>query len=370
MLRDMPFVRARDRRPAGQLGRKISRVFRRDQQAAGALRATANSPPPPEPPIPSTARVAKLRQTISRILVRWKPHHGTGTPMVDGSLEPHHRSAPRPHSVLVARDTERTGRIRSGLGSSGHDQAIPKRKRSVRFEQYPNTSSVIDQLDGQSGEKFTMWEDSGNSETSGLSQGTADRLGALSANLNLDTGSRTVIKRARPDKPQVPHIVTAFDDTTSNGHAIEQRHSSPSTNSSATLFSRGSKGAWSPTSTASTGATSITSLTSPGSSGSRKRHSPEECQILSKGGDKGENLVLPPIQEDTGRSILIPTQEASVDVQPSVATVENAVAAKCALETMYDPIFTKSHSPRSIRKKKFERYMNELGMPHDQRAIA
>ncbi|KAF2213677.1 hypothetical protein CERZMDRAFT_96507 [Cercospora zeae-maydis SCOH1-5] len=367
----MPFVRTRERRPAGKLGRKVSRVFRRHQHAAVALRPTASSPPPPGPATPTTAGVAKLRHTVSKILTKCRPHHGAAKPMVDGSLEPRHRSAPCPHSALVARGPERIARIRSLFGSSsGHEKAAPKRKRSVRFEQYPDTSSGIEQLDGQSGEKLTMCEDSGNSEISGIPQSTAERLGALAANLNLDTGVRTVIHRAKSEKPQVPHIVTHFDDATSNGHAIEQRHSSPSTNSSATPFSRGSKGAWSPTSTASTGATSITSVTSPGSSGSRKRHSPEECQILSKGCEKGENLVLPPIQEDSSRSILIPVQEASVNVQPSVATVENAVAAKCAFETMYDPLFTKPHSPRSIRKKKFERYVNELAMSHDQRVTA
>lgn len=68
---------------------------------------------------------------------------------------------------------------------------------------------------------------------------------------------------------------------------------------------------------------------------------------------------------------MIPVQENSTtDTKPSVMTVETVAAAKCALETIYDPVFTEPHSPRSLRKQKFLKYLNELGMPHDDRIIA
>lgn len=180
----------------------------------------------------------------------------------------------------------------------------------------------------------------------------------------------TVIHRAKSKKsPNVPFISTTFDGMNSNAHAVEYRHTSPSTHSSASPLSRDSKSAWSPASTSSTAATSFTS---PSSSGSRKRHSPEECQNQNtRRGSNADDLLLPPIEEDNGRFLMIPVQENSTTTtKPSVMTVENAAAAKCALETLYDPVFTEPHSARSLRKKKFLKYLNELGMPHDDRMIA
>ncbi|KAI5364312.1 putative protein kinase [Septoria linicola] len=371
----MPLLRARENSTSYPLGRRFSRIFQRQSQHGIEMHTTASSPPPPGQDGISLHGLAKLRRTASRLMIKLRPHHGKTRPMsgmVDGTAEPHHRFAPLPPSALVPHGPHRIARIRSLFeSSSGQQQAAPpKRKRSVRFEQYPDTSSHIEQLDGLSGERpSACGDDSEGSDASVLSHKAITRLAALTSKLNLDTGVNTVIRRTTSKKKHsIPHISTTFDGMNSGGHAIEYRHTSPSTHSSASPFNHDSKSAWSPASIASTAATSMTSLSR--SSGSRKRRSPEECQTQSKSGLNGDDILLPPIEEDNGRFIAIPVQESPIDTTPSVMTVENAAAAKCALETIYDPVFKETPSPRSIRRKKFEKYLNELGMPHNDRIIA
>lgn len=109
--------------------------------------------------------------------------------MMDGVTEPNHRLAPLPPPpVLVG---PRVGRLR-GLfeSSSSQQEATPKRKRSVRFEQHPGTSSAIDQLDGQYVEKSASCDDSQVSESRSLSPKSAARLEELTEKLNLDAAPR------------------------------------------------------------------------------------------------------------------------------------------------------------------------------------
>lgn len=164
------------------------------------------------------------------------------------------------------------------------------------------------------------------SESSGQSG-----LEALTAKLAITSATDTVIRRASSKtKPSVPFLDTHLE--FARDQIALDRHSSPSTMSSATP-SRDPRSTWSPASTTSTGATSFAS---PCSSGSKnKRHTLDDCQNTSKGMiASGEENQLPPIEEDTGRFILLPVQESYVDIVPSIATVENAAAAKCALETL------------------------------------
>jgi hypothetical protein len=241
------------------------------------------------------------------------------------------------------------------------------RKRSVRFEAQKTTSSQLEQLDGQTKAASTPNSLSPESATSHHITTTSDRLEALAARLNLVPTTDTVVRRSESKKrPNVPFINTTFNSL--NGHAAERDHAAPSMTSSTSPFSRGANDTWSPDGTASTAATS---LTSPSSSASRKRTTPDDCQAQSKSGAAGEESLLPPIEEDSGRYLLIRVQENLVNVSPSVTTVENAAAAKCALETLYHDVFSlEALSPRSMRRSKFESRVNDVGMSHDDRLVA
>jgi serine/threonine protein kinase len=88
---------------------------------------------------------------------------------------------------------------------------------------------------------------------------------------------------------------------------------------------------------------------------------------ISAGVDDG---FLPPIQEDSGRVLMIPVQEAPIEAEPSIATVENVAAAKVYFETYFQKLLLEPSSPRSIRRKKFEQRMADLGLTHEERLEA
>ncbi|KAK4498546.1 hypothetical protein PRZ48_011204 [Zasmidium cellare] len=287
---------------------------------------------------------------------------------------PNHRTATPPPSVLSVPAAPRVHKIRSlWRSSSSNDRPTlqqPQRKRSVRFEGVSNT-----QLDGpnsvQSESRLsnanTSAETSRDSHDSGHLRQVSERIESLASKFNITSGTDTVIHRSKPKaKPSIPKIKTNGETHPTTPKA--DRHSTPSTASSATPASRNGTPTWSPASTASTGATSFTS---PGSSGSRyKRLSPEDAlSNFSKGTGNTDENILTPIEEDSGRFIHIPVQEKTIDVQPSIATVENAAAAKCALET-YHSILMEPMTPRSIRRKKFEQRMGDIGMAHEDRVKA
>lgn len=265
---------------------------------------------------------------------------------------------------MVGSEALHVSRSRGQLQStSGNEQLVPQRKRSVRFEGFSQS-----QLDGQiSDEPVTPPEPKRRSRGS---HSTSKSLEALAAKLKLNTATSTVVRRSgSKKKPNVPYIHTNLDGMNGNAREAEETPA-PSFSSSSSPSSRGANAGWSPDSgTASTAATSWT--TSPKSSGSRnKRATPEDCQKDSKSGGTGEENILPVIEEDSGRFLLIPVQETLVDIEPSVTTVENAAAAKCALETHFYDLMMEPHSPRSIRRKKFEKKLNEMCMPHDERVLA
>ena len=100
-------------------------------------------------------------------------------------------------------------------------------------------------------------------------------------------------------------------------------------------------------------------------------HPLEEGQTPSKSFSGGiDDGVLPPIQEDSGRFLVIPVQEEQVETFPSVVTVESVAAAKVYFETHFNRLLMGPSSPRSLRLKKFEQRMAELSYPHDQRLKA
>lgn len=283
--------------------------------------------------------------------------------MLDGISEPHHRTASPPPPALSRVNSGRTGSLGHLCPTEyGKPPGVPQRKRSVRFEGVQSNSSHLDQLDGHAN------AGSYDSRTSSHSNRTTQRLEAWAAKLNIGAApTDTVVHRSNSKRrPNVPYLSTTFDGMDSHGLVFDHRHSPPSTGSSASPFSRGANDTWSPNATASTPATSFTSPTS--SSGSRKRTTLEDCQ--TKSGGTGEENTLAPIEEDIGRQLLIPVQENTVGVQLSIATVENAAAAKCALETLYNNVFAEPVSPRSLRKRKFEQRINDLGMTHNARMAA
>jgi hypothetical protein len=226
-------------------------------------------------------------------------------------------------------------------------------------------------VDGQDSvdatEDAAATSDSHDSHASKQSRRVSERIEALAAKFSVTSGGvDTVVRRSNSKvKPIVPCIDTNVETSSSsrgmNGNA------SPMTASSTS--GRDFNSNWSPISTASTAATSYTS---PGSFSFalRNRTTPEDVHHLGKGPGTGDENTLPPIEEDIGRFLLIPVQEALIEgVVPTIATVENAAAAKCALETSYSQM-SEPTSPRSLRRKKFEQRLGDFGMPHDERMAA
>jgi serine/threonine protein kinase len=68
--------------------------------------------------------------------------------------------------------------------------------------------------------------------------------------------------------------------------------------------------------------------------------------------------------------LLIPVQDAPILKDPTIATVEKTAAAKCALEIHFQELLFEPHTPRSIRRERFEKRILQLGLPHEQRLLA
>ena len=297
---------------------------------------------------------------ISRLTVPAAP-----TTTMDGACSPHHRIMTPPSPALVP--TGNVSRLRALFTSSSGQESpqIPQRKRSVRFEGVGN-----DQLDGQPDEQpeTKPLRASDESQRSSVSQRFSDQMESLSAKLKGNAGTQTIVHRAsQKQKPTVPFLNTKADSVLSR--TAEDGNASPSTTSS--LVPSAHNTTWSPASTASTAATSWTSPRSSAPT-SRNRYTPEDCQNNSKSisGGVAEEGVLPPIQEDSGRFLMIPVQEVAIETEPSVATVENVAAAKVYLETYFQKLILDPSSPRSIRRRKFEQRMADLGFSHDERLQA
>ncbi|KAK5169120.1 uncharacterized protein LTR77_006429 [Saxophila tyrrhenica] len=306
--------------------------------------------------------LSRLRRRGSQLLTRL--HLLPVTPIestMDGTSKPHYRVLTPPAPALIA--PTRSSPARPLHTSSSNDRVeaeVPQRKRSVRFEGYGD-----DQLDGHKeatseGSPTPRARDSARSSSS---QRLSNQMDSLAAKLNGTAGTQTIVHRSnRKQKPTVPFANTRFEDFAENGEAGA---SSPSTVSSLTPSAHNQT--WSPASTASTAATS---WASPRSSGPkfRNRQSPEDCQTGSKSiSNTLDEGILPPIQEDSGRFLMIPVQESPIETQPSIATVENVVAAKVFVETQYQKILLEPSSPRSMRRRKFENKMSDLGFSHDER---
>ena len=242
----------------------------------------------------------------------------------------------------------------------------PVRKRSVRF--HGQGLELEHQLDGPSSDQSdpTPTQRSGETNQSRKSRSSSSRF--ESSHMNSADAHDTVLHRGGAKyRPSLPFLKTSPEIHLQNLRS--DILTSPSTSSSPPSIGRVAHGNWSPISTASTTGTSITS---PGSSGSRgRRHTPEDFHILSKSSANiGEETSLTPIEEIRSRYFWIPVNDKPIDISPTIVTVENAAAAKCALEIHFHGLLFNPDSPRAQRRKRFEQQLCDLGMSHDERVAA
>lgn len=279
-------------------------------------------------------------------------------------------SSPIPSSPPALAPIGKVGRIRSLLGvsssSSEKPAEPPPRRRSVRFK-----DEVEGQLDGpqSNDDHIPRTRISTDSRRSRLSQSLSDHLENLSGKLNMTFGNDTIVhRRSLRTRPTLPYINTN-QDTFAPQSQEDKEDVCPSSGSSEPPGGHSTTA--SPISNASTGATSLT-LSSPRSTKSvDDRRKGKDCLTKSKSiSGNADDSILPPIEEDNGRYLLIPVQEAPIEATPSVATVETTAAAKVFLETHFNALLTEPISPRSLRRKKFEKKMSEAGLSHDERLQA
>ena len=298
---------------------------------------------------------SKTQTLISNLLVHSAP--------MDGAATPQHRTAsPPPPALMSAVGVSRMRRFFTSSSSHTESPAPPppSRKRSVHFKDIGDS-----QLDGNP--KNVSEQDCAFASQevghAGVFERSTDELSSLFGKVAATGGVRTVVHRSVPKKKlSMSHIDTKLD---SSPGIAGDTETYPSTISS---LSPSWKVSSSPASTASTGATS---WASPSSSGPRNRHTPEEYQnpnnSISAGADEGP---LPPIQEDSGNWLLIPVQEAPIYAEPTIATVENVSAAKVYLETHFGRLLMEPSTPRSLRRKRLEGQMADLGLLQEQRVEA
>nr|POE51148.1 serine/threonine-protein kinase cbk1 [Quercus suber] len=326
---------------------------------------------------PLQSRFPRLRKSASKVFpimripsgmpnlcFRWSSSNLTMIDPPSSSRDrlssPHHRTASPTAPAL-----SRVSRIRGLLSSSSQDSTrilrSPQRKLSVRFQ-----SPAAGRLDGPISEEDIDARPSSyeqESPTLRMSQKIAARVANLEQKLGLTGGTQTIVHRANMKvKRSFPELDTGMSMMV--GQNVEDAISSPTTTTSSnSRRASGNLFEWSPLSQFSTPGTSFHS-----SASRHRRQTPEECQ--TKGFTAGADELLPSIQEDTGRYVTIPVQEAILEVAPSVITVESVAAAKIYLETYFEKIMFQPVSPRSLRLRKFEQRLRELDIPDEERLQA
>lgn len=231
----------------------------------------------------------------------------------------------------------------------------PQRKRSVRFADASPSA-----FDGsQSFQDFGSDHSIGDGR-SRLAHRFSECFESFNGKLSLTNGNNTVLHRQSPrTRPAVPHI-----DTTPV--MIGKMSRSPSAASSSQLSAQLTNA--SPISTASTAATSFGS--SPRSFSSARRFEVDDGQFPIRALPNSDDTLLPPIEEDIGRFLVIPQLDTIITAEPSIATVEAAAAAKTYLETHYHKLLHEPGSPRTLRRKRLEQDLCELKVAHEERVKA
>jgi hypothetical protein len=112
----------------------------------------------------------------------------------------------------------------------------------------------------------------------------------------------------------------------------------------------------------STAPTSIISSGAPISAETTQRN-PESGH--APGGDSPD--FEPATERLSPRWLVFPRQDAPRLSEPSVATIENAAAAKVFFESHFARLFAGKTTPRSMRRRHIERKLFSLAMPNEQR---
>lgn len=283
---------------------------------------------------------------------------------MDGQAMPLRRVTPKPPSRPCRSPSEVLHVHPDRVCDDDTSAPTPVRKRSVRFVGIPSSGqSGQAQLDGPTSEPDTSDTEPGSDESgrSKLSHRLSECFETLNGKLSLMNGNDTVLHRKQNGvRPRVPYIDTR------PVVLVPGAVRTPSPTSSKTSSTRYT-GA-SPASTASTAATSFGS--SPHSASSAKRRTADECMVQSKIQPSGEENALPPIEEDTRSFLVIPQQEAAVENEPTIATVETAAAAKSFLEMHFNALLFEQASPRTLRRHRLERDLCDLRVSHDVRVRA
>lgn len=322
---------------------------------------------PPEMIVESRdMRDASSSATIDGPLPKLKLSNVCPDLTIDYSLPRHRTATPLSSAIYKGRmrrglyDPRASEESQENAGCQQPEGRPPERQRSVRFY-----GVDVVQVDGP-GSDYPRSEPGpagGSSNGSKSSHKLSERMESMSAKLNGGSAFDTVIHRAKArKKPIAPFINTnadVFPDLCQGSNLF-----APGSSSAAS--GRDANSLWSPASTASTAATSFSS---PHSLASRyARATPDDVHRSSKGLGNADETTLPPIEEDSRRFLFIPVQDSTTEgVAPSIATVENAAAAKCALELHFNTLLMSGSSPRSVRRKKFEQRMRDLGLSHDER---
>ena len=81
----------------------------------------------------------------------------------------------------------------------------------------------------------------------------------------------------------------------------------------------------------------------------------------------GSPIYEPTTEQINTQWLIFPRQDAPRLAEPSIATVENAAAAKIYLESHFNAVFATKITPRSMRRKTMERKLFNLPMTNEQR---
>ncbi|KAF2850272.1 hypothetical protein T440DRAFT_555190 [Plenodomus tracheiphilus IPT5] len=114
----------------------------------------------------------------------------------------------------------------------------------------------------------------------------------------------------------------------------------------------------------STAPTSFVSSTGPMSAETTQRGQSVNRKISTGGSPP---MYEPSAEKMPSRFLVFPRQDAPRLCEPSVATVENAAAAKVFFEFHFDQLLTPKASPRSMRLRQMERKLFAMAIANEQR---
>ncbi|KAF2746978.1 kinase-like protein [Sporormia fimetaria CBS 119925] len=168
----------------------------------------------------------------------------------------------------------------------------------------------------------------------------------------------------RPKLQARPSVITGLEGTrTSVGTLLSPQSTIPETPSDPSQPSSLTGSSPALVSLQSTAPTSAVS-SGPVSSGQRSAE--------QRGEQKARQISGSPVYETAdqqlnSRWIVFPRQDAPIMTEPSVATVERAVATKVYLESHFDTLLATKVTPRSVRRRTMERKLFAMALPNEER---